>query len=374
MDISSETIHSLLPAFMMSALGAGALAIGMVEGVAEATALIAKVFSGTLSDYLGKRKLLAVLGYGLGALSKPLFALAGTVDAVLGARFIDRVGKGLRGAPRDAMVADLTPESIRGAAYGLRQALDTVGAFIGPLLAILLMLLWKDNFRRIFWLAVIPGSIAVMLLEFGVEEPQIPRKPGQARAPIEWRMLRELGRAYWWTVLIGTTFALARFSEAFLILRARQTGLSDALTPAVMVLMNTVYALVAYPAGHLADRVNRRSLLLVGMAVLIAADIALAVSGSLVVSAAGIALWGLHMGLTQGLLAAMVAGASSVNLRGTAFGVFNLACGLAMLASSSIAGFLWYKLGASTTFYAGMMFSAAALVLILVSPRQQETI
>jgi MFS family permease len=369
MDVSSELIHSLLPVFMVASLGASALAVGIVEGVAEATALIAKVFSGTLSDYFGRRKVLAVLGYGLGALSKPLFALAGTINAVLAARFIDRIGKGMRGAPRDAMVADLTPEPIRGAAYGLRQALDTVGAFVGPMLAIVLMFAFSGNFRKVFWFAVLPGVLSVALLGFGVQEPRALMVRRQAGAPVQWRMLRELSAAYWWVVVVGAIFTLARFSEAFLILRGRQAGLSDSLAPAVFILMNIVYAVTAYPAGRLADRMDRRSLLAGGLIVLIAADIALAQAGSLAVSALGIALWGLHLGLTQGLLAAMIAAAAPANLRGTAFGFFNLASGVAMLAASGIAGLLWDKMGASMTFYAGAVFSAVALTWIVVSSR-----
>jgi MFS family permease len=369
MDISSELIHSLLPVFMVSSLGASAMAVGIVEGVAEATALITKVFSGTLSDYLGKRKMLAVFGYGLGALSKPLFALAATIHAVLAARFIDRIGKGVRGAPRDALIADLTPEASQGAAYGLRQSLDTVGAFIGPLLAIILMFAWDGNIRRVFWVAVIPGVLAVALLSCGVHEPKALTIRGQARVPIRWRMLKELGAAYWWVVTIGAIFTLARFSEAFLILRARQTGLSDVLTPAVMVLMNIVYAIVAYPAGRLADRVNRNFLLAIGIIVLISADIALARAGSLLLSAIGIVLWGLHLGIVQGLLAAMVAAAAPAKFRGTAFGFFNLASGIAMLVASGLAGLLWDNAGASMTFYAGAVFSAVALTLVLMAPK-----
>jgi MFS family permease len=371
MDISSEMIHSLLPVFMVSSLAAGALAVGIVEGVAESTALIVKVFSGALSDYFGRRKTLAILGYGLGAFSKPLFALAHTIHAVLAARFIDRIGKGTRGAPRDALIADLTPEPVRGAAYGLRQSLDTVGAFVGPLLAILLMLLWSGNIRRIFWVAVIPGVFAVLLLALGIREPRVSAMPRKAGSPVQWLILKELSAAYWWVVLIGSIFTLARFSEAFLILRARQTGLSDMLAPAVLVLMNIVYAITAYPAGHLADRINRRSLLGVGIIVLMAADLALAHAGSLTITAIGIALWGLHLGLVQGLLAAMIASSAPANLRGTAFGLFNLASGIAMLVASVLAGLLWDKMGASATFYAGAAFSAAALVLVIAPSKMQ---
>ena len=362
MDISSEMIHSLLPVFMVSALGASALAVGLVEGVAEATALITKVFSGTLSDYLGRRKGLAVFGYGLGALSKPLFALAASVNAVFTARFMDRIGKGMRGAPRDALVADLTPEPIRGAAYGLRQSLDTVGAFIGPLLAIFLMMAWSGDFRVVFWFSVIPGVLAVVLLSVGVQEPEsvMHDKP---KAPIYLGVLKQLDATYWWVVMIGAVFTLARFSEAFLILRARQKGLPDAMAPAVFVLMNVIYALSAYPIGVLADRMNRRHLLISGLFVLIASDLVLARAQGLAVVAIGIGLWGLHMGLTQGLLATMVAAAAPAQLRGSAFGFFNLASGIAMLVASVLAGLLWDKIGASATFYAGACFAVAALAL-----------
>lgn len=375
MDVSSEMVHSLLPVFMVSTLGASAIAVGLVEGVAEATALIAKVFSGTLSDYFGKRKGLTVFGYGLGALSKPLFALAGTVNTVLAARFIDRIGKGMRGAPRDALVADLTPEPIRGAAYGLRQSLDTVGAFLGPVFAILLMFLLSGNYRAVFWFAVIPGLLAVALLVAGVHEPEASVAAKPLRAPIHRAMLKELSGSYWWVVVVGAVFTLARFSEAFLILRARQFGLSDALAPAVLILMNVVYAASAYPAGRLADRMDRRFLLAGGLLILIASDLALARAEGLAMAALGVALWGLHMGLTQGLFATMVAASAPSHLRGTAFGFFNLASGGAMLAASVLAGILWDKLGASATFYAGATFAAVALALLMTrqTPRLQAT-
>ncbi|MDB5921365.1 MAG: ral substrate transporter:Major facilitator superfamily 1, partial [Betaproteobacteria bacterium] len=352
MDLSSELIHSLLPVFMVTGLGASAFVVGIVEGVAEATALIVRVFSGALSDYFGKRKALAIAGYGLGALSKPLFALATSIGWVLTARFIDRIGKGTRGAPRDALIADLTPPEIRGAAYGLRQTLDTVGAFLGPLLAVALMLLFAGDFRSVFWVAVVPGFLSVTLLIVGIRESE--RAAGAARAanPLHLSSLREFGPAYWWIVLAGGVFTLARFSEAFLLLRAQQQGLPDTYAPFVLVLMNVVFALTAYPMGRLADRVNPTALLGAGLAVLIAADIVLARATALSATAAGVALWGLHMGMTQGVLSAMVAGNSPPLLRGTAFGLFNLVSGIAMLIASVLAGFLWDRYGAPTTFYA----------------------
>ncbi len=366
MDISSELIHSLLPVFMVTSLGATALMVGVVEGVAEATALIVKVFSGTISDWLGKRKGLTVLGYGLGALSKPIFALALSVHWVFVARFMDRIGKGIRGAPRDALIADITPPEIRGAAYGLRQSLDSVGAFIGPLAAIGLMILWAGDFRAVFWFAVIPGVLSVLLLIFFVHEPVTPRTGAAPASPIRWQTLDELGKVYWWVVAAGGAFTLARFSEAFLLLRAQQFGLPDAYAPLVLVVMNVVYAVSAYPFGRLADRVSHKALLAAGLVMLIAADLVLAHATGLTALAGGVVLWGLHMGMTQGLLATMVAGAAPAHLRGTAFGFFNLVSGVAMLIASVLAGLLWDELGAATTFYAGAAFSVLALVILML--------
>ena len=364
MDISSEMIHSLLPLFLATSLGASALVIGLIDGLAEAVALITKVFSGVISDWVGRRKGLALLGYGLGAASKPLFALAPTIGVVLGARLLDRVGKGIRGAPRDALVADLAPPELRGAAFGLRQSLDTVGAFSGPLIAVGLMLIWANDFQAVFWVAVIPGAMAVALLAFGIKEP--PQAIVTSRKnPISRANLKRLSRAYWQVVAIGAVFTLARFSEAFLVLRAAQGGIPLALVPLVMVAMNAVYALSAYPFGRLSDRVSHRSLLIVGMALLIAADLILAISPHPAVVLAGVAVWGLHMGITQGLLAVMVANTAPADLRGTGYGFFNLVSGIALLAASVIAGLVWDQFGAPATFLTGAVFSAVAMVLLL---------
>ncbi|SEA29283.1 MULTISPECIES: MFS transporter [Acidovorax] len=361
MDISSEMIHSLLPLFMVGTLGASAFAVGLIEGLAESTALIVKVFSGAISDYLGKRKGLAVFGYALGALTKPLFAIAPTTGIVLTARLLDRVGKGVRGAPRDALVADIAPPEVRGAAFGLRQSLDTVGAFLGPLLAVGLMLLWANDFRAVFWVAVIPGLLAVVLLLFGVREPE--RHVGEKRTnPISRENLKRLSGAYWWVVGVGAVFTLARFSEAFLVLRAQQSGIAVALVPLVMVAMNVVYAASAYPFGKLSDRMSHKKLLAWGLVVLVAADLVLAMDDHWTTVLAGVALWGVHMGMTQGLLATMVADAAPADLRGTAFGFFNLVSGLAMLIASVVAGLLWDQFGASFTFYAGAAFCGVALL------------
>jgi len=361
MDISSEMIHSLLPLFMVSTLGASAFAVGLIEGLGEATALIVKVFSGTLSDYLGKRKGLALLGYGLGALTKPLFALAPGVGTVLSARVLDRVGKGIRGAPRDALVADITPPEIRGAAFGLRQSLDTVGAFVGPLLAVGLMLLWANDFRAVFWVAVVPGLLAVLLLLIGIREPVTP-VTSIRKNPVSRANLKRLSTAYWGVVVVGAVFTLARFSEAFLVLRAQQSGVALALVPLVMVVMNIIYAASAYPFGKLSDRINHKFLLALGLVVLIAADLVLAWSAHWLTVMVGVGLWGIHMGMTQGLLATMVAATAPADLRGTAFGFFNLVSGGAMLVASALAGLLWDQLGAAFTFYAGAGFCVAALL------------
>lgn len=365
MDVSSEMIHSLLPLFLAGPLGASAVTIGLLEGVAEATALIVKVFSGVLSDYLGKRKWLVVCGYGLGAVTKPLFALAGSVSVVTTARLLDRVGKGIRGAPRDALVADLVPEGSRGAAYGLRQSLDTVGALLGPLLAAGLMLWWANDFRSIFWVAFLPGVLAVGLLIWGIRDPEATPRT-RREFPVKGHHLARLSRRYWWVVALGAVFTLARFSEAFLVLRAEDTGMALAVVPLVMVVMNLVYALAAYPFGRLSDRLSKPGMLLAGMGVLIAADLVMAFSESWPGFLVGVALWGLHMGMTQGLLAALVADAVPADLRGTAFGFFNLVSGVAMLLASLIAGILWDRFGPSFTFYAGAGFAALASLLMLV--------
>ncbi len=371
MDVSSEMIHSLLPLFMVTVLGASALTVGVIEGIAESTALLVKVFSGVLSDYLGKRKVLAVFGYALGALSKPMFALASGVGMVLTARFLDRVGKGVRGAPRDALVADITPAEIRGAAFGLRQSLDTVGAFLGPLLAVGLMLLWANDFRAVFWVAVIPGMLAVALLIFGMHEPKR-QEAHQPINPISRENLRRLGAAYWWVVAIGAVFTLARFSEAFLVLRAAQGGIPVALVPLVMVAMNVIYAASAYPFGKLSDSMSHTRLLALGLAVLIAADLVLATDDHWTTVLLGVALWGVHMGITQGLLARMVADVTPADLRGTAYGFFNLMSGLAMLVASVLAGLLWDRLGAAFTFYAGAAFCVVAAFGLLWRPSATE--
>jgi MFS family permease len=360
MDFSSEMIHGLLPVFLVVNLGVSAAVLGLVEGIAEATAQITRVFSGWLSDLLNRRKALTVVGYGLAAATKPLFPLATSVGTVSIARFADRVGKGIRGAPRDALVADITPVDQRGAAFGLRQALDTVGAILGPVTAIGLMILFHDDIRTVLWFAVVPAVISVTVLVFGVNEQALPRQ--KAGAPLRLREIARLRRPYWFVVAAGTVFTLARFSEAFLIIRAQQVGLAVAWAPAVIAVMSLVFAASAYPAGRLQDKIGARPLLILGLVALIAADLLLGFGQSLVVLFIGIGLWGLHMGLTQGVLSALVAAMAPEHLRGTAFGVFGLITGLAALGASVLAGTLWDVIGPAATFAAGAGFAVLALV------------
>ena len=365
MDASSELVYSLLPLYLVGTLGVGVLTVGLIEGVAEATALIVKVFSGALSDYLGKRKGLLLLGYGLAALSKPLFPLAQSAGVVFGARVLDRIGKGIRGAPRDALIADVAPEEIRGACFGLRQSMDTAGAFVGPLLAIGLMLWLDDDIALVLWFAVLPALLCVVLLAVGVEEPAPAGGARRFRSPIRRDALRQFSSAYWRVVAIGAVFTLARFSEAFLVLRAQQLGFAASWVPLVMVVMAAFYMLSAYPAGKLSDRIGRQRLLGGGLILLVLADLVLAQAGSVVPVLLGVALWGLHMGCSQGILASLVADTTPAELKGTAFGLFNLVSGVALLLASGIAGWLWQTYDAATTFFAGALFAALALILLL---------
>jgi MFS family permease len=367
MDVSSEMIHALLPVYLITVMATSATTVGIIEGIAESTAAVTKVFSGALSDWLGKRKLLAVLGYGLAAVTKPVFPLATTVGWLVAARFVDRVGKGIRGAPRDALVADLAPGHLRGACFGLRQALDTVGAFLGPLLAVLFMWSSANRFRLVFWMAVLPAFLALLLIVVAVREPKR-ATVRQVRFPLHRDELARLGSGYWFVIAIAIVFSLARFSEAFLVLRARAVGLPLALVPLVLVVMNLVYASGAYPAGVLADRGGRRRLLTTGLLVLVLADLTLAYTAGVGAALGGAALWGLHLAFTQGLLATLVADSAPPELRGTAFGMFNLLTGVALLAASVVAGRLWDTTGARGTFLAGAAFATLALVGLFALP------
>jgi MFS family permease len=372
MDTSSEMIHALLPLYMVDALGASILVVGFIEGIAEAIALIVKVFSGYASDVFRRRKALVVLGYGLGALSKFAFPLASTLGLVVAGRFVDRVGKGIRGAPRDALVADLAPPEVRGAAFGLRQALDSVGAIAGPLFAVLLIAAFAGHFRSVFWIAVVPALLCVALLVFGVEEPAS-RQAARAKR-VSWQDARRLDARFYVVTAIAAVLTLARFSEAFLVLRGQDVGMGVTGAPWVMVAMSIVFAALSYPAGRLADRGYAKSLLFAGLAALVASDVVLALAVGTVGAVAGAALWGLHMALTQGLLAALVAATAPAQLRGTAFGVFNLASGVALLVASALAGFLWQAIGPSATFFAGAAFTVVAMVALALHVRHVPTL
>jgi MFS family permease len=370
MDISSEMIHALLPIYLVTVLGTSATTVGAIEGIAEATASVTKVFSGAISDWIGRRKLLAVLGYGLAAVTKPVFPLAPTVGWLFAARFVDRIGKGIRGAPRDALVADIAPAHLRGASFGLRQSLDTVGAFIGPLLAIALMWLTANHFKAVFWVAVVPAFLSLALMVFAVHEPEREPTLRKVKFPLHRDELARLGRTYWLVVAVATVFTLARFSEAFLLLRANQVGLRVMLVPAVLVVMNIVYSLASYPAGVLADDGGRYRVLVVGVGFLVLADLVLAFAPGIGGVGAGVILWGLHMGFTQGLLATLVADSSPPELRGTAFGMFNLLTGGALLAASIVAGILWDTIGARGTFVSGAVLATVALLGLFAIRRQ----
>jgi MFS family permease len=372
MDLSSEMIHALLPLYLVTVLGTSTLTVGIIEGIAEATASITKIFSGALSDYLGKRKWLAALGYGLAAFTKPVFPMASSIAWLTAARFVDRIGKGIRGAPRDALIADLTPADLRGTAFGLRQSLDTVGAVLGPLAAIVFMAAFAGNFTTVFWIAVVPAFISLAIIVFGVREPERPLNVRPVRSPFSRAELRRLDARYWVVVGVSAIFTLARFSEAFLLLRAQSVGLDVTIVPAVMVVMNVVYTASAWPAGALSDRNGRYGVLIVGFGLLILADLVLALGNSVTTVMIGVAVWGLHMGLTQGLLAALVADTAPPELRGTAFGMFNLVSGIALLAASIMAGALWDMIGPAGTFVAGALITAVALAAFPLLRRTVE--
>lgn len=374
MDVSSEIVHGLLPVFMTTTLGLSVAMVGLIDGVAESTAAITKVFSGYISDRIGLRKPLILFGYGLSALTKPLFALASGAGLILGARFADRVGKGMRGAPRDALITDVTPPEVRGRAFGLRQAMDTAGAFTGPLLALGLMALFAGNMRAVFWVAVIPGALAVACVLFGVEDRGAKATDQAARVvkapPIRLADISRFSTDYWAVALLGVVFTLARFSEGFLVLKAHADGLPLFLTPLVLVAMNVVYAAGAYPAGALSDRMKPQGLLLAGLAALVGADLMLSLGHGLVATFAGIGLWGVHMALTQGLLSKLVADHAPADLRGSAFGLFNLLTGAAMLAASLTAGLVWDRFGAPATFITGGGFAVLAAGLVLIQRKR----
>jgi MFS family permease len=369
MDASSELVHALLPLYMVTTLGASTFVVGVVEGIAEAIALVVRIFSGYLSDAVRRRKPVVLLGYGLGAVAKFVFPVAPALGWVVGARFVDRVGKGIRGAPRDALIADLAPAEVRGASFGLRQALDSIGAIAGPLLAMLAMAAFADDFRAAFWVAVVPAALCVVLIVFGVHEPDRSEGPAGAATPLRLRDVGRLDRRFWFVTAVAALLTLARFSEAFLVLRGQSVGMNLASVPWVMVVMSVVYALLALPAGAWADRGHSGRLISLGLLALVASDLVLAHAATASGVLGGAALWGVHMALTQGLLSALVAAVAPADLRGTAFGFFSLVGGAALLVASALAGWLWDAVGPSFTFYAGALFTALAWLGLLVRRR-----
>jgi MFS family permease len=364
MDVSSEMIHGLLPIYLVTALGVSTLTVGVIEGVAEATASIVKVFSGAVSDWLGKRKVLTALGYGMAACTKPIFPLAPSVGWLIVARFVDRVGKGIRGAPRDALIADVSPSELRGASFGLRQSLDTIGAFVGPCLAIALMWATAGHFTIVFWFAVVPAFLSFALILFAVREPDRLSPSEGTRTLLSIAELKRLGPSYWRVVSVAAIFTLARFSEAFLILRAQSIGLSSTFAPLVLVSMNIAYAASAYPIGILSDRIQRVTFLVYGAMLLLSSDLVLGLLSNQGGLWLGVVLWGLHMGFAQGVFAAFVADAAPPDLRGTAFGFFNMVVGVASLLASVVAGALWELAGPSTTFFASAALATATLLVL----------
>ena len=363
MDISSETIHSVLPTFLVIGLGTSAVYLGVIEGVAEATASIVKVFSGVLSDYMGRRKPLALLGYGMAALTKPLFPLASSAGTVFLARFIDRIGKGIRGAPRDALVADVTPPDQRGAAFGLRQSLDTVGAFAGPVLAMILAVAFTGELRTVLWIAVIPAFLSVIVLWVGVREPKVQPAAGVKPRSVNLNV-HAMPASFWIVCTVASVFMLSRFSEAFLVLVGTRAGLTPAFAPIALVAMNLAYLLSAYPVGKLSDRMEKPQLLVSGCAILAIANFTLAFASTPVLLVVGSLLWGLHMGFTEGIFAAMVANSAPKDLRGSAFGIFNLLRGLVLLVASVAAGILWDKVGPQATFGFGSALAVATVAAL----------
>jgi MFS family permease len=372
MDLSSEIYHALLPLFITVTLGLPVLALGAIDGIAEATASFAKLASGRMSDRSRRRKPLILAGYGLAALSKPLFPLASGAAEVMGARFADRLGKGIRGAPRDGMIADDTPPEIRGRAYGLRQALDTVGALIAPLAAIGLMILLAGNIRAVFWIAVIPALLCFLLAWLALKEQAAPQPQDGPRPPF-FAGFRELDKPTRRLIAVGFLFTMARFSEAFLILRGFDVGLSATWSPLVLVLFNLAFVALAYPAGSLSDRMSPKTILMVGMGVLIAANLVLAQPIGLPGLAIGVALWGAHMALTQGIFARLIADVAPAHLRATSFGAFYFVGGIGTLLASLGAGFLWDRQGPDATFIAGAGIAAVAMAMLSLLPEQRAT-
>ncbi len=364
-DVSTEIIHSVLPLYMVTALGASFIAVGLLEGTAEALASVLKVGAGGLSDLLGKRKALVVSGYALSTLVKGCYALAGDMTMVMIARLGDRVGKGIRVGPRDALVADSTSPEQRGAAYGLRQSLDTVGAVIGPGLSFVLLSLWHMDYKNIFAIAIVPGIIAVLLLLIGVREPE-KRESKSDDKKLHKDLLKRLSPAYWSLVVVSFLFNLGNSSDAFILLKGKEAGLALGMVPLMLVVMNVFYAACAYPAGKLSDKLGRVAMLRVGLLFYALVYLGFAFCNTQWQVWTLMALYGVQLGLTQGTLLALVSDVTDADTRGTAFGMISLVTGLALLPASLIAGFLWQNVGSWATFGAGTVCSVVALIVFSI--------
>lgn len=372
-DISSEMILAVLPVYLGTVMGVSMATIGLIEGIAEATAAVMRVFAGAIGDRLGRYKAIVVFGYGLSALSKIVFPFAGSPAPIFAARIIDRVGKGLRTSPRDAMIARATHPSILGRAFGIRQSLDTLGAVFGPLLAIVILGVTHNDFQLLFWIAVAPGVLAVIVLTRAAEEPNGGATPLQ-RIPLTRADLARLGFAFWWIAAGAAFLTFGRGAKAFLVLRTEDVGVPLWLVPIAFVIMNTVYAATAYPVGGLSDRIDRRRLLAAGIVVLILSDVVLAMASGPWVGLLGVVLWGLHFGMTQGVLATLVVDSAPEPLRGTAFGAFSLLSGFALVASGALGGMVWDAWGPSTLFWLATGAATLSLATAWTPPIGSVTI
>jgi len=361
-DISSEAVYPLVPIFLTKSLGAPLAVVGAIEGVAEGTASIVRWLSGWLSDRLGRRKSFVVLGYGMAAVAKPLLALAFHWPVVLFARFVDRFGKGVRTAPRDALVAQWTERGERGRAFGFHRAVDTAGAVLGPLGALALLAVLGENFRLIFLLAFIPAVLGMVLLRLVAERTPRP----EPSAAVEPKGGGGLGAAYYGFFAVSLVFALGNSSDAFLILRSRNLGLGVSEAVLAYVAYNTSYSLLAMPAGIVSDRLGRRNVIGLGFAVFAAVYLGFAAID------AGAYVWllfpvyGVYMALTEGVGRALVADLVPSERRGSALGLYQGGVGLMALLSSIMAGLLWDHVGPSAPFFLGGSTAALALVLLLI--------
>ena len=371
--MSSAMIYSLLPVFMVRVLGISIASVGVIEGTAEATNSLIKIVSGAASDWIGRRKPLVVFGYTLSAVIKTIFPVAGTVSAVLAARVIDRLGKGIRDAPRDAFLADLTAKEIRGEGFGLRLALAISGFVVGPLIAIGLMKLSGDDFQLVFWIALIPAYLSLVVLFVAVKELPFNYDESQRRRPIRRGDIIALPAVFWWVVAIASLLSLARFSQAFLVLKAHDIGVDAAFVPMVLVVMYLVFSVAAYPFGVLADHLDRRLQLGIGTVILVGADVVLANASTVWLTMLGAALWGLQLGVTQGLLGATIADVAPDRLRGTAFGIYDVAIGVGTFIASAGAGALWMAGGPSIAFSFSACVATAAALMLLLQPLPRTT-